>query len=179
VAQCIAASHPHSTSPLLGLKGETPVRISIEWDMLKLPRRSVVAIEAMVHVGLTGAGRAIPTIEISEAIDVPKRGLEPILQQLVRAELLASTRGPQGGYSLARERAKISIAAIVEAALDTETAASDNRVSKYGNALAKFEEKAERHLRAALSEYSLDDLCDAARKSGVKVATSKSLDYSI
>lgn len=155
------------------------MRISVEWDMLKLPRRSVVAIEAMVHVGLTGAGRTIPTSEISEAIDVPKRGLEPILQQLVRAELLASTRGPQGGYSLARERAKISAAEIVEAALDTETAASDDRASRYGKALAKFEERAERHLRAALSEYSLDDLCSDARQSGVKIAVAKSFDYSI
>lgn len=155
------------------------MRISIEWDMLKLPRRSVVAIEAMVHVALTGAGRTIPTIEISEAIDVPKRGLEPILQQLVRAGLLASTRGPQGGYSLARERAKISAAAIIEAALDTETAAGDERASKYGTALAKFEKNAERHLRSALGEYSLEDLCEDARKSGVKFAVSKSLDYSI
>ena len=155
------------------------MRISIEWDMLKLPRRSVVAIEAMVHVGLTGAGRTIPTIEISEAIDVPKRGLEPILQQLVRAGLLASTRGPQGGYGLARERAKISAAAIVEAALDIETAAGDDRSSRYAKALQKLELKAERHLRSALDEYSLDDLCNDARKSGVKVTISKNFDYSI
>lgn len=155
------------------------MRISVEWDMLKLPRRSVVAIEAMVHVALTGAGRTIPTIEISEAIGVPKRGLEPILQQLVRAGLLASTRGPQGGYSLARERTKISAAAIVEASLDTETAAADNRASRYGKAVAKLEEKAERHLRAALGEYSLEELCEDARKTGVKVAVSKNFDYSI
>jgi Rrf2 family iron-sulfur cluster assembly transcriptional regulator len=155
------------------------VRISVEWDMLKLPRRSVVAIEAMVHVGLTGAGRSIPTIEISEAIDVPKRGLEPILQQLVRAGLLVSTRGPQGGYSLARERTKISAVAIVEAALDTETAAGDSRASRYGKTLEKFEMKAELHLRDALGEYSLDSLCSDARKSGVKVAASKNFDYSI
>ncbi len=155
------------------------MRISIEWDMLKLPRRSVVAIEAMVHIALTGAGRTIPTIEISEAIDVPKRGLEPILQQLGRAGLLASTRGPQGGYSLARERTKISAAQIIEASLDTETAASDNRASRYGKALAKFEEKAERQLRLALGEHSLADLCDEARKSGVKVAVSRDFDYSI
>ncbi len=155
------------------------MRISIEWDMLKLPRRSVVAIVAMVHIALTGAGRTIPTIEVSEAIDVPKRGLEPILQQLVRSGLLASTRGPQGGYSLARERAKISAADIVEAALDTETAAGDDRASKYGKALAKFEQKAELHLRQVLGEYSLEDLCNDARKSGVKVAVVKSFDYSI
>lgn len=155
------------------------MRISVDWDMLRLPRRSVVAIEAMVHVALTGAGRTIPTVEISEALDVPKRGLEPILQQLVRAGLLTSTRGPQGGYALARERAKISAAAIVEAALDTETAASDDRASRYGKALARFEEKAERHLRAALGEYSLEDICDEARKSGVKVAVAKNFDYTI
>lgn len=156
-----------------------PVRISVEWDMLKLPRRSVVAIEALVHIALAGAGRTVPTSEISDAIDVPKRGLEPILQQLMRAGLLGSTRGPQGGYALARERSKISAAAIVEASLDTETATSQKRSSPYLKALAKFELEAERHLREALGEYSLADLCDEARKSGVKAKAVKTLDYSI
>lgn len=155
------------------------MRISVEWIMLKLPRRSVVAIEALVHVALAGAGRTVPTSEISDAIDVPKRGLEPILQQLVRAGLLASSRGPQGGYSLARERSKISAADIVEASLDTETAPSENRASPYLKALAKFEQAAERQLRTALSGYSLEDLCEDAKKSGVKVKVGKNLDYAI
>lgn len=155
------------------------MRISVEWDMLKLPRRSVVAIEALVHVALTGAARTIPTAEISEAIDVPKRGLEPILQQLVRAGLLTSSRGPQGGYALARERAKISAAAIIEASLDTETAPSDKRSSPYGKALAKFEVHAERQLRAVLGDYSLEDLCKDARNTGIRIMASHTLDYSI
>jgi Rrf2 family protein len=155
------------------------VRISVEWDMLKLPRRSVVAIEALVHIALAGAGRTVPTSEISDAIDVPKRGLEPILQQLMRAGLIASTRGPQGGYALTRERSKISASDIVEASLDTETATSEKRSTPYGKALTKFELEAERHLRSALGGYSLEDLCRDARKSGVKVSISKSLDYTI
>ena len=155
------------------------VRISVEWDMLKLPRRSVVAIEALVHIALAGAGRTVPTSEISDAIDVPKRGLEPILQQLMRAGLIASTRGPQGGYALTRERSKISAAAIIEASLDTETVPSEKRSSPYGKALAKFEQETERYLRSALSEYSLEDLCKDARNSGVKVSVSKNFDYTI
>ena len=35
------------------------MRISVEWDMLKLPRRSVVAIEALVHVALADGTRLI------------------------------------------------------------------------------------------------------------------------
>ena len=43
------------------------------------------------------------------------RHLEPLLRDLVRAGILKGTRGPRGGYELARERRRISAGDIVRA----------------------------------------------------------------
>ena len=46
-----------------------------------------------------------------------------MLQQLVRAGILAGVRGPRGGYRLARERRRITIGEIVRIVRSMETAA--------------------------------------------------------
>jgi enterochelin esterase family protein len=40
--------------------------------------------------------------DIAERLGAQRRGIEPVLQALTRAGLLDSTRGPRGGYRLAR-----------------------------------------------------------------------------
>ena len=51
--------------------------------------------------------------EITRRQGIPRRYLEQVLQQLVRAGVLSGVRGPRGGYRLARERRRISVGEIV------------------------------------------------------------------
>ena len=44
---------------------------------------------------------------------LPRRYLEQVLQQLVRAGILKGVRGPRGGYRLARERRRVSVGEVV------------------------------------------------------------------
>ncbi|HSS14281.1 MAG TPA: Rrf2 family transcriptional regulator [Rhizomicrobium sp.] len=53
--------------------------------------------------------------DISEDQNIPKKFLDLIFFELRRHNLVQSTRGREGGYSLARPAAEISIAAIVRA----------------------------------------------------------------
>ncbi len=53
--------------------------------------------------------------KISKQYDIPPAYLLKILEQLVRANILHSKRGPNGGFSLARPARKISILEIIEA----------------------------------------------------------------
>jgi Rrf2 family protein len=53
--------------------------------------------------------------ELSELQDIPGRFLENILLQLVRSNVLAVTRGSQGGYSLAHAATSITVADVVRA----------------------------------------------------------------
>ena len=59
--------------------------------------------------GLVGAGT------ISKEYDIPMEYLLKILQQLVRANILRSKRGPRGGFSMARSPREINMREIIEA----------------------------------------------------------------
>ncbi len=62
--------------------------------------------------------------EIAESIGVPRNYLSKVLNQLVRAGVLSSERGPRGGFALAMPADEISMARIVES---VETPLLDRR----------------------------------------------------
>jgi len=70
---------------------------------------------AAVHLADHGGDGPVQAREIAEALGVPIDYLVKILQQLVRARILVSTRGPQGGFRLQRLPGDIPLLAIVEA----------------------------------------------------------------
>ena len=51
--------------------------------------------------------------DIARRLGLPRRYLEQVLQQLVRAGVLKGVRGPRGGYRLARERRRVTVGEIV------------------------------------------------------------------
>ncbi len=51
---------------------------------------------------------------MSEALGIPRNYLSKILHALARGRLLESTRGPRGGFTLAREPASIVLQEVVE-----------------------------------------------------------------
>ena len=75
-----------------------------------LPRKGLLAIAAVVDVALHGRERPVAARELAARHDLPARHLEPVLQALVHAGIFNSVRGPRGGYELARERKRISVA---------------------------------------------------------------------
>ncbi len=53
--------------------------------------------------------------EISEAQNIPRRYLATILTDLRRAGLVTASRGPEGGYRLAKPPAQIALADVIRA----------------------------------------------------------------
>ncbi len=91
---------------------------------MRLSTRGRYAVMAMVELaardgddaeGRCGARGQVSLAEIAQAQRLSLAYLEQLFGPLRRAGLVASTRGPGGGYRLARPAAEISIAAIVEA----------------------------------------------------------------
>ncbi|MBN2377735.1 MAG: Rrf2 family transcriptional regulator [Sedimentisphaerales bacterium] len=82
---------------------------------MKLTRSSGYALVAVGHVARNFSGDLVLARDIAKQHKIPLDYLLKILQQLVRADVLQSIRGPRGGFSLARPAAKISILDIVEA----------------------------------------------------------------
>ena len=73
------------------------------------------AIRAMIHLACLADGGVALRSEIAEAQYIPTSFMAKILRSLVRARLLRSSRGVNGGFSLARPAAEINMLEIVEA----------------------------------------------------------------
>jgi Rrf2 family protein len=83
--------------------------------MLRLSKKADYALLALRHLASNGASEAVSARELAENYDVPPELLAKVLQQLVRAGLLASQQGIHGGYDLAKPAGDISVMAVIEA----------------------------------------------------------------
>src|SRR5262245_58407149 len=81
-----------------------------------LPRKSILAITAVIDIALNARGRPVAAKALATRHSLPPRHLEPVLQALVRHGILKGVRGPRGGYELARERNRITVDEIMRAA---------------------------------------------------------------
>jgi Rrf2 family protein len=81
-----------------------------------LSQKAKYAIKALLVLARTqDENLLVQARDISETENIPKKFLDLIFFELRRHGLIVSTRGREGGYSLARPAAEISIAAIVRA----------------------------------------------------------------
>lgn len=64
---------------------------------------------------LAATGRATSTKVLADSQHLPVSFLENIMMQLRRAEVVASQRGTEGGYRLARSAATITVADVIRA----------------------------------------------------------------
>jgi Rrf2 family transcriptional regulator, iron-sulfur cluster assembly transcription factor len=76
---------------------------------VKLSNKGRYALRALFDIAFFNEGRPTQVKDIAERQGIPPRFLEQIFQDLKRAGLVGSKRGPQGGYSLLRPPAEISL----------------------------------------------------------------------
>src|SRR3954449_12800420 len=72
-------------------------------------------VRIMAHLAAHGGDGPVSLSAIAEAEGLPLAYLEHLAQRLRRAELVQSTRGAHGGYTLSRQPADITMAEIVRA----------------------------------------------------------------
>jgi Rrf2 family transcriptional regulator, iron-sulfur cluster assembly transcription factor len=75
-----------------------------------------------LDIAYNGGGAPVRSAETTERRQIPRRYLEPVLQELVRNGILLGIRGPTGGYRLGRERRRINLGDIVRRVQGLETA---------------------------------------------------------
>jgi Rrf2 family cysteine metabolism transcriptional repressor len=80
---------------------------------MKLTARSEYALLALVHLARQDSGEVVSADSIARAKDIPLKFLEQILLTLKRARYLRSTKGPRGGYQLAKPAEAVTLAEIV------------------------------------------------------------------
>jgi Rrf2 family protein len=83
--------------------------------MLKLTKKADYGLMAMKHLAERGDDGACSAKDVADAYGIPQEALAKILQRLVKAGLLQSQHGANGGYTLAREANKISAFEVIRA----------------------------------------------------------------
>ncbi len=79
-----------------------------------LSQTALYALRATLCLAGHDTPEPVRVEDIAESLDVPRNYLSKILHVLARSGLLASTRGPGGGFQLARPAAELTLADIVE-----------------------------------------------------------------
>lgn len=93
--------------------------------MFTLPKKFFFALEATLYIACHLEARPINGKEICKYHGVSTRYLEPILQYMVKGKILRGVRGPKGGYVLAKERRKITLADIFLLVQDMEASETE------------------------------------------------------
>ena len=132
-----------------------PLRREIKRVLLKLSKKEITTVEAVLDIALNGGGGLVQSADITTRQGIPPRYLEPILQKLGRAEVLVGVRGPGGGYRLARERRRITLWQLVDA-MRPET---DVQATPNSDALAYTLATIEADVRAGLDAVTIEALC--------------------
>lgn len=81
--------------------------------MFILPQTAEYALRATLHIA-SRHPESVRVTELSAAVNAPANYLSKTLNHLARAGVLASTRGPAGGFRLRREPSRVSLAQVVD-----------------------------------------------------------------
>ena len=136
---------------------------------MRLSTKSRFAVTAMIDVALREDRGPVSLAAISERHHISLSYLEQLFSKLRQQALVESTRGPGGGYSLARSADKITMADIVsavDASADGENAANGEGANWMSSDLwSSLNEKMLAHLQS----ITLRQLVSEQRAKGVAV----------
>jgi len=80
---------------------------------MKMSTKGRYAVMALIDIGVNSSGKPVSLADIAERQDISQEYLEQLFGKLRRAGLVASARGPGGGYVLARESADIRLSDVI------------------------------------------------------------------
>lgn len=141
---------------------------------MKLSNKGRYGVKAIFDIAFHNHGKATQIKEIAERQAIPPRFLEQIFQDLKKAGLVTSKRGPRGGYQLAVEPEDIRVGDIIRA-LEGPVILGDPRKSdeNEGDATSRavtdeaFEDLAEQ-IEACFDSKTIEDLCERGEALGYR-----------
>jgi len=151
--------------------------------MLKLSRKTLYALEAVVDIAYNARAEPVQSKEITRRQGIPQRYLEQVMQHLVRAGILKGVRGPRGGYLLARERRRVTVGEIVRVIAAMEDSGEDNGYSSESpmgtKVIAPLLDDIQNDMMARLDSVTIDDLCTEASAENVPRESRDRIDFTI
>ena len=144
---------------------------------MRLASRSRYGLRAMFDIAFHSRGAATQVKDISGRQGIPPRFLEQIFQDLKRAGLVTSKRGPRGGYQLAGQPSEVSLGDILRAlagSVDLTSNTAETPLTDRAASCALMEDalaQLSARFQACFDEITLEDLCERGR-SRASVASS-------
>jgi Rrf2 family protein len=132
---------------------------------MRISRSTGYALLAAGYIAKNQKQGIILSQTISKKYNIPLEYLLKILQQLVKANLLRSKRGPRGGFSLGKPAKKITLLQVIEAVdgpmVSQLHLAEHARGEKFAARVEHTYDKAIAQARAVFSKAKLGDLLGA------------------
>jgi Rrf2 family protein len=150
--------------------------------MLRLSRKTMLALEAVLDVAYNARPDPVQSKDITARQGIPQRYLEQVMQQLVHHGVLKGVRGPRGGYTLARERRRITVGDVVRIVDQLDAEADSEPVSKAAlgdKVVAPLWTETRDAILIRLDEITMEDLCRRARKLGIAKGAKLKPDFNI
>lgn len=149
--------------------------------MLRISKKMFYAVDAVLYIAYNTKTDPISSKDIAARQGLPPRYLEQIMQKLVRAGILRGVRGPRGGYVLAKERRKVSVAEICDVikqmdSLDVDALEQTNIGGKIVYPLCK---ELEESLQERLESLTMAVMCEQASDLKIKSQRDDHNDFSI
>jgi len=135
--------------------------------MLKLSRKTLLALEAVIDIAFNARPEPVQAKEITARQGVPQRYLEQVMQQLVRAGILKGRRISVGDV--------VRVAESIEDDEEKHSPRSDLGM----RIVAPFVVTLQEELMTRLDSVSIEDLCQRARTAGVDAGIETSADFTI
>jgi Rrf2 family protein len=129
---------------------------------MRVSRSTGYALLAVGYIAKHQGDGVVLSQDVSQQYDIPLEYLLKILQQLVRANVLRSKRGPRGGFSLAKPTNKITMLEIIEAVDGPLTGelslAGQARGDRYGQRAEQIYNKAIAQAKGVFAKTKLSNL---------------------
>tara|TARA_E500000331_G_C17129906_1_gene657744 strand:+ start:255 stop:698 length:444 start_codon:yes stop_codon:yes gene_type:complete len=147
--------------------------------LFKVQKKIIYAIEAVIDIALNSGREPVQNEAIAKRQGIPKRYLEQTLQILVKNKILVGSRGPKGGYSLARERRKIRISDIIKSVSNEEKNSSNFTSNLAKKIIIPLIEDITDKCFVKLNCLSVEEVCKIAKEKNIQKKSSKKVDFVI
>lgn len=132
---------------------------------MRISRSTGYALLAVGYIAKHQEKGIILSQSVSKEYDIPLEYLLKILQQLVRANVLRSKRGPRGGFSMAKPPNKVTMLQIIEAVDGPMISQLDLAEQAKGEKFSvKAEKTYEKAIAAARNVFEKAKVSDLLRK---------------
>jgi Rrf2 family transcriptional regulator, iron-sulfur cluster assembly transcription factor len=149
--------------------------------MLRLTKKMRFALEAVVDIAYNARPEPVQSREITKRQGIPQRYLEQVMQQLVHANILKGVRGPRGGYTLARERRRITVGEIIRVVgeVEEDNGAGESQSQLGAAVISPLWEEMQTEMMRRFDNVTIEDLCRRADASRIQPEQQRQADFTI